>query len=294
MRLARRSSAQDVLFCQSTAIFARMATVAPIIIFAGCFPSVATGSSHRRSPNVPREFSEPDPRRRGTRPRVNGDTRQERPGRGGLAVHPRPAAQGGCTRGPLPHGHRASPFGPARRDRQPHLETGGTHRAPRRLFTAHMDTVPVCLGCRPVRVGQQIRSSDPGTGLGADDRAGCAVLLNTALEIVERRLPHPPLTFCWFVQEEIGLHGARHLSKSLLGNPRLAFNFDGGSAAKLTVGATGGYRMVIDVLGLASHAGHARSRGSVRSRLRRWQLPTCIDRDGTATSARRVGTGPAT
>ena len=49
--------------------------------------------------------------------------------------------------------------------------------------------------------------------------------------------------------------------KSLLGKPKLAFNFDGGSPAKLTIGATGGYRMTIDIRGLASHAGSAPAEG---------------------------------
>ena len=133
----------------------------------------------------------------------------------------------------------------------------GTQRAPRRLLSAHLDTVPICVGCRPVRKGDLVRPADSQTGLGADDRAGTTVILNTALEIIERDLPHPPLTFCWFVQEEVGLHGSRYLQKSMLGEPKLAFNFDGGSAAKLTIGATGGYRLAIEIQGLASHAGIA-------------------------------------
>jgi tripeptide aminopeptidase len=42
----------------------------------------------------------------------------------------------------------------------------------------------------------------------------------------------------------------------MLGRPRLAFNFDGGSPAVLKIGATGGYRMTIDVRGIPSHAGN--------------------------------------
>jgi tripeptide aminopeptidase len=86
-------------------------------------------------------------------------------------------------------------------------------------------------------------------------------LLNAVLEILRQKLPHPPLTFCWFVQEEIGLQGSRNMRKSLFGNPKLAFNWDGGPANKLTVGATGGYRMDIEVTGIASHAGVAPERG---------------------------------
>jgi tripeptide aminopeptidase len=137
----------------------------------------------------------------------------------------------------------------------------GTTRGPRRLLMAHLDTVPVCVGAKPMRQGKFIRSADPQTGLGADNRAGVAVVLGTALEILERGLPHPPLTFFWPVQEEAGLHGARHASLSLLGRPKLAFNWDGGAADKITVGATGGYRILIEVQGVASHAGVAPERG---------------------------------
>jgi tripeptide aminopeptidase len=141
------------------------------------------------------------------------------------------------------------------------LRLPGTMRGPRRMLSAHIDTVPVCLGSRPVRKGGCILSADKSTGLGADDRAGAAALLTTVLSIQRGNLPHPPLTILWTVQEEVGLFGARHVKKSLLGNPKLAFNFDGGSPTKLTLGATGGYRMTIDVRGLASHAGGAPAEG---------------------------------
>ena len=137
------------------------------------------------------------------------------------------------------------------------LQLPGTQRKPRRMLSAHMDTVPICVGTKPRREGDFLRSANPKTGLGADDRAGCAVVLAAALDILEQQLPHPPLTFCWFIQEEIGLHGARHLDVKKLGKPKLAFNFDGGAPNKLTIGATGGYRMQIVVSGIASHAGVA-------------------------------------
>ena len=137
----------------------------------------------------------------------------------------------------------------------------GTYRAPRRMLSAHMDTVPICEGCRPVRKGMIVTSKDPATGLGADNRAGCGVILSTAQEILKNKLPHPPLTFTWFVQEEVGLQGSRYMTQRMLGNPQLAFNWDGGSAVKMTVGATGGYRMQIIVNGIASHAGVAPQRG---------------------------------
>lgn len=141
------------------------------------------------------------------------------------------------------------------------LKLPGTYRGPRRLLMAHMDTVPICVGSQPVRDGDIVTAADQNTGLGADDRAGAAVVLHTALEILRNQYPHPPLTFFWTIQEELGLHGVRHARLDLLSKPRLAFNFDGGEVEKLTVGATSGYRMRIDVFGLASHAGGAPDQG---------------------------------
>jgi tripeptide aminopeptidase len=141
------------------------------------------------------------------------------------------------------------------------LQLPGTLRAPRRLLMAHVDTVPLCVGARPVKKGKYVRSADKATGLGADDRAGAAVVLTAALEILRRGLPHPPLTFFWPVQEEVGLYGARNVALNLLGKPKLAFNWDGGDANKLTIGATGAYRMQIVIEGLASHAGGAPEMG---------------------------------
>jgi len=137
----------------------------------------------------------------------------------------------------------------------------GTNRQPRRMFSAHMDTVPACVGSKPVRRREIVRSADPSTGLGADDRAGCAVLLHTVQEIYRRRAAHPPLTFCWFVQEEVGIQGSKNANRRLWGAPKMAFNFDGGSPAKLTIGATGCYRIDIEITGLASHAAAAPEKG---------------------------------
>ena len=123
------------------------------------------------------------------------------------------------------------------------------------MLVSHLDTVPICQGTRPAKRGKRIVSLDSHTGLGGDDRAGVAVLLSTAIDLFEKKLPHPPLTFLWTVQEEVGLHGARHATLGLLGKPTLAFNFDGRSPTSLTIGATGGHRMNIEIHGLASHAG---------------------------------------
>jgi tripeptide aminopeptidase len=141
------------------------------------------------------------------------------------------------------------------------LKLPGTVKGPRRMLSAHVDTVPICVGSRPVRKGKFVVSADKKTGLGGDDRAGAAVVLSTAMDILRDKLPHPPLTFLWTIEEEVGLFGARFVRLAKLGNPKLAFNFDGGSPAALKVGATGGYRMTIEIEGLATHAGNRPEEG---------------------------------
>ena len=86
-----------------------------------------------------------------------------------------------------------------------------------------------------MRRGNIITSADPRTGLGADNRSGAAAVLTVAWEILRNKMPHPPLTFFFPVQEEVGLIGARHVSLSKLGQPRMAFNYDGGAANEIVM-----------------------------------------------------------
>lgn len=141
------------------------------------------------------------------------------------------------------------------------LKLPGTVKGPRRVLMAHMDTVPLCVGSKPVRKGTAVRSADKRTALGADDRAGCSTILTAALEILRRKLPHPPVTFFFAVQEEIGMNGVRYGALSKLGNPKRAFNWDGGACNQLRLGATGSYSLTVEIKGLASHAGAHPQRG---------------------------------
>ena len=141
------------------------------------------------------------------------------------------------------------------------LKLPGTRPGPRRLLMAHVDTVPICRGARPVKKGKYIVPADKHTALGADDRTGTAAILAAALYVLTEKPEHGPLTFLWTVQEEVGLYGARYATIGMLGRPKLAFNFDGGPTDKVTIGATGGYRMAIRISGTASHAGAAPERG---------------------------------
>ncbi|HJT76554.1 MAG TPA: M20/M25/M40 family metallo-hydrolase, partial [Gemmataceae bacterium] len=136
----------------------------------------------------------------------------------------------------------------------------GTRRGPRRLFATHLDTVPLCAGARPVRRGGRIQPAG-ATALGGDNRTGVACLVTLAATLLERRLPHPPLTLLFTVREESGLWGARFADPAELGDPAEGYNVDGADPAAITVGAVGAERWEVEIMGRASHAGVHPERG---------------------------------
>ncbi len=137
----------------------------------------------------------------------------------------------------------------------------GTRPGPVTLLSAHVDTVPICVGSQPQQSDDRVINTNPGSGLGADDRSGCAVLITAVAELLQSGRPYGPVTLLFCVQEEVGLYGARHLNRGQLGPVDLAFNFDGGTVEKITCGAIGGERLNIQVHGIPAHAGVAPQAG---------------------------------
>ncbi len=79
----------------------------------------------------------------------------------------------------------------------------GTKKGPRLMLSAHMDAVPICMGCKPKRVGDVIKSADPATGLGGDDRAGVAAVLVGLMEVLESKQDYAPLTLCFLFKKRL-------------------------------------------------------------------------------------------
>ena len=138
----------------------------------------------------------------------------------------------------------------------------GSLAGPTTMLSAHTDTVPICVGSIPYVDGDEVRCQNSATGLGADDRSGCAAMVTAVAELLKSGIAHSPITLLFCIQEEIGLFGARHLNRELLGHVDRAFNFDGGTVEKLTCGAIGGERMTITVRGIPAHAGVAPQNGA--------------------------------
>jgi len=137
------------------------------------------------------------------------------------------------------------------------VHLNGHGRGERWMFSTHMDTVPGAVGTQPAIEGEWIVSKTPDKALGGDNRAGCALLLQVAKMLQRRNGDHPPVTLVFFIQEEVGLVGARGMDLALLGTPSPAFcfNFDGGAPDELVTTVIGTERFNIHIEGLAAHAG---------------------------------------
>jgi tripeptide aminopeptidase len=135
----------------------------------------------------------------------------------------------------------------------------GHRDGPRRMFSAHMDTVPGAVGAIPRldEAGGRIVNDALGKALGGDNRTGCAVLLHVARTLCQRRGDHPPTTLVFFVQEEVGLVGSRGLDVARLGEPKptMAFNLDIDDADEFIIAVIGTERFTIDIEGVAAHSG---------------------------------------
>lgn len=136
----------------------------------------------------------------------------------------------------------------------------GTRRGPALAFATHLDVVPICAGARPKRRNGRIVPQGR-TGLGGDNRTGCAVLSTLAQTLLEHDLPHPPITLLYTVREETSLLGSRYLDPGALRGVSMCFNVDGMLAGDLITGAVGGQTWDAQIHGKAAHAGVAPEKG---------------------------------
>ena len=102
---------------------------------------------------------------------------------------------------------------------------GNVEGAPAIIFSSHMDTVPLAVGCHPTLGDDGIIRTDGKTALGGDNRAGCSEILEAVREIKEGNLPHGPLQLVFCVGEEEGLLGSEELKAGQL-HGKYAFVMD--------------------------------------------------------------------
>ncbi len=123
------------------------------------------------------------------------------------------------------------------------------------LLSAHMDTVEPGRGIRPIWDGPDIIRTDGSTILGADNKAGCAVILEVIQSALEDGATTRPIEVAISRGEEIGLVGAQNMDYSRI-TAKVAIVIDSGGPPSSVQGqAPYHYVYTIDVHGKAAHAG---------------------------------------
>jgi tripeptide aminopeptidase len=100
--------------------------------------------------------------------------------------------------------------------------------------------------------GKTIVTTDGTTLLGADDKAGVAVIMEAAGQLLARpEVPHGPIRVCFTCDEEIG-HGVDHLDLKKLG-ARVGYTLDGGGAGEIDGETFSADLAVVTVRGVNIH-----------------------------------------
>ncbi|MEX0977880.1 MAG: peptidase T [Pirellulales bacterium] len=108
-------------------------------------------------------------------------------------------------------------------------------------------------------VGSTIITSDGTTLLGADDKAGVAVIMETAAFLQEhRQIEHGPVRICFTCDEEIG-HGVDHVDLARLG-ATVCYTLDGQGADEIDVETFSADLATVTVRGVNIHPSIAKGR----------------------------------
>ncbi len=105
-------------------------------------------------------------------------------------------------------------------------------------------------------VGHDLITSDGTTLLGSDDKAGVAVLMQLAQDLIGDDAPRPTLRLCFTVDEEIG-RGVEKLDLAKLGAD-VAYTLDGSATETLYVETFNAAEATITVEGVMVHPGYAK------------------------------------
>jgi tripeptide aminopeptidase len=107
--------------------------------------------------------------------------------------------------------------------------------------------------------GKTLVTTDGTTLLGADDKAGVAVIMEAAAHLAAHPdVPHGPVRVCFTCDEEIG-HGVDHLDLAKLG-AKVAYTLDGGGTGEIDGETFSADLAVVTITGVNVHPGLAKGR----------------------------------
>ena len=104
------------------------------------------------------------------------------------------------------------------------------------------------------KIGEDIVTASGTTLLGADDKAGIAILMTVAAQLLGNgEIPHGDIRICFTPDEEIG-KGVVHLKLEDLGAD-VAYTLDGGPLGEVTGETFSADRALVKITGVATHPG---------------------------------------
>lgn len=122
------------------------------------------------------------------------------------------------------------------------------------LLNAHLDTVEPGRGIKPKIAGNIIKT-DGSTILGADNKAGVALILEALTTAQEDKIKTLPLEILMTLGEEAGLLGALNLDYKRI-TAKQGVTFDGhADVGNVNIAAPGYYRVGVEIIGRSAHAG---------------------------------------
>jgi tripeptide aminopeptidase len=168
--------------------------------------------------------------------------------------------------------------------------TPGHERVPRIGFIAHVDTSPEVPGdnVKPIthraydgrdllfpddpalalraseqpalaaKIGHDIITASGLTLLGADDKAGVAIVMTLAERLIEGTVPHGPVAIAFTTDEEIG-HGEDGFDYAAFGAVA-AYTLDGGEAGEIEGENFNADGMTVTFTGFNTHPGYAKGK----------------------------------
>ena len=135
----------------------------------------------------------------------------------------------------------------------------GTVKSRPFVLVAHLDTVQPGKGVKP-QLKKDVVTSDGTTILGADDKAGVAIILELLRTLKETKMPHPPVEVLFTLCEERGMRGSKHLDyRQLKGREGLILDNEKGTEMLIQGPAVNDVR--VEITGLAAHAGVCPEKG---------------------------------
>jgi len=108
-------------------------------------------------------------------------------------------------------------------------------------------------------LGKTIVTTDGTTLLGADDKAGIAVIMSAAAHLMAHpEIPHGPIRICFTCDEEIG-HGVDHVDLKKLG-AHVGYTLDGGGTGEIDGETFSADLAVVTITGVNIHPAFAKGR----------------------------------